>query len=70
MISSNPSMTDGETQAQRGVGAIPGFQSKSGTDPDLLQPPPPNFPVFSWDSRDLDREDQTGIEPKEEARVE
>lgn len=69
MSSSNPSTKDGETEAQRGVRAIPEFQSKSGTDPDLQQSPP--LPVRSWDSGakgNLERGCQT--EPKEEARVE
>lgn len=46
LISPSPSMTNGETEAQRGTGTSPGFQGKSGADSDL--PHAPYFPVLRW----------------------
>lgn len=73
LISSSSSMTSGEMEAQRRAETSPGFQSKSGADPDLC----PTCPWLSGIARsganrawsDLDRGDQIDMEMKEEASV-
>ena len=46
LITPSPSVTNGETEAQRETGTSPGLQSKSGADSDLLHAP--CFPVLRW----------------------